>query len=413
MTNTPLATAWLERKRSDLTNSGNKRMIVPGTHRFLMMERVVYGQAAAPALKEEASRLERRRVFIVTNKSLSQSKLLGSFSTALQDRYAGCFSGVTAHGPRQCVIEGAEAARAAGADLLVAIGGGSAIDAAKVMQLCLRHEIRDPAGLTAYAGRGRGEPSTRPPDADRWTRVIAVPTTLSAAEFTWFGGASDPARGVKEAFANPMMIPQVVIMDPQMTTETPMHLLLTTGMKAVDHAAERLASLKSNPYNDAVSAVALRLLSAGLKAIHRDPSNIDARAQVQYGAFMSMCGSAAGVPVGVGHAIGHSLGAHCGVPHGETSCTLLPSVMRWNIVNNPARQALIAEALHGRNGDAAAALAELITGLGLPTRLRDVGVKRNDFAAIAEKTMGDVLIESNARQVRTARDVEEILEMAW
>ena len=388
-------------------------MVVPGTHRFLMMDRVVYGQPAATALKEEVSRLERCRVFIVTNGSLSKSKLLESFATALQDGYAGCFSGVTAHGPRQCVIDGAEAARAAGADLLVAIGGGSVIDAAKVMQLCLRHEIRDSAGLTAYTGRGRGEPSTRPSDADRWIRIVAVPTTLSAAEFTWFGGASDPARGVKEAFANPMMIPQVVIMDPQMTTETPLHLLLTTGMKAVDHAAERLASLKSNPYNDAVSALALRQLSAGLKAIHRDPSNIEARALVQYGAFMSMCGSAAGVPVGVGHAIGHSLGAHCGVPHGETSCTLLPSVMRWNIASNPARQALIAEALGERNGDAASALAELVAGLGLPTRLRDVGVKREDFAAIAEKTMGDGLIKGNARQVRTARDIEEILEMAW
>ena len=388
-------------------------MIVPGIHRFLMMDRVVYGQPAAAALKAETDRLERARVFIVTNKSLARSNLLGGFASVLGARYAGCFSGVTAHGPRQCVIDGAEAARAAGADLLVAIGGGSVIDATKVMQLCLRHEIRDAAGLGAYIGRGRGEPSTRPADADRWIRVIAVPTTLSAAEFTWFGGASDPARGVKEAFSNPMMIPQVVIMDPQMTTETPMHLLLTTGMKAIDHAAERLASLKSNPYNDAVSALALRELSAGLKAVQRDPSRLEARARVQYGAFMSMCGSAAGVPVGLGHAIGHALGAHCGVPHGETSCTLLPSVMRWNSTSNPERQALIAEALDRRDGDAGRALADLVAGLGLPGRLQDVGVRRDDFPAIAEKAMGDILIKSNPRPVKTPRDIEEVLKMAW
>jgi len=380
-------------------------MIVPGIHRFLMMERVVYGQPAATALKAEVDRLERARVFVITNRSLAKSDLLDGFASTLGDRYAGCFSGVTAHGPRQCVVDGAEAARAAGADLLVAIGGGSVIDAAKV--------IRDAAGLSAYTGRGRGEPSTRPADADRWIRIIAVPTTLSAAEFTWFGGASDPVRGVKEAFANPMMIPQVVIMDPQMTSETPMHLLLTTGMKAVDHAAERLASLKSNPYNDAVSALALRELSAGLKAAHRDPSSLEARARVQYGAFMSMCGSAAGVPVGVGHAIGHALGAHCGVPHGETSCTLLPSVMRWNLPSNPERQVLIAAALGGKDGDAARALAELVTGLGLPARLQDVGVRRDAFPAIAEKAMGDILIASNPRPVTTPRDIEKILEMAW
>ena len=388
-------------------------MVVPGIHRFLMMERVVYGQPAATALKAEVDRLERARAFIVTNRSLVKSDLLAGFASALGDRYAGCFSGVTAHGPRQCVVEGAAAARAAGADLLVAVGGGSVIDAAKVMQLCLRHEIRAAADLTAYTGRGRGEPSTRPADADRWIRIIAVPTTLSAAEFTWFGGASDPERGVKEAFSNPMMMPQVVIMDSRMTTETPMHLLLTTGMKAVDHATERLASLKSNPYNDAVSALALRELFSGLKAVHRDPSSLEARAQVQYGAFMSMCGSAAGVPVGVGHAIGHALGAHCGVPHGETSCTLLPSVMRWNLPSNPERQVLIAVALGGKDGDAAQALAELVTGLGLPARLQDVGVRRDAFPAIAEKAMGDILIASNPRPVTTPRDIEKILEMAW
>ncbi len=243
--------------------------------------------------------------------------------------------------------------------------------------------------------------------------MIAIPTTLSAAEFTWWGGASDPERAVKESFANPLMIPQVVILDPAMTAETPPHLLLTTGMKAVDHAAERLASLNSNPYNDAISSLALRLLSAGLSLAHRDPTDLGARCDLQYAAFMSMCGSSAGVAVGLGHAIGHALGAHCAVPHGETSCTLLPSVMRWNAGANPARQALIAEALGARDGNACKALAALIAELGLPTRLRDVGVPRDAFPAIAQKALGDVLTKNNPRPVRFPGDIEEVLEMAW
>jgi maleylacetate reductase len=214
------------------------------------------------------------------------------------------------------------------------------------------------------------------------------------------------------------MIPQVVIMDPAMIAATPMHLLLTTGMKAVDHAAERLASLSSNPYNDAVSSLALRVLSAGLRAAHRDPSDLEARGNLQYGAFMSMCGSSAGVAVGLGHAIGHALGAHCAVPHGETSCTLLPSVMRWNAKANPARQALIAEALGAesrgaKDGDAAGALARLIAALGLPARLRDVGVSRDTFPAIAQKAMGDILTKNNPRPVRSPGDIEEVLDLAW
>jgi maleylacetate reductase len=166
-------------------------------------------------------------------------------------------------------------------------------------------------------------------------------------------------------------------------------------MKAVDHAAERLASLKSNPYNDAVSSLALRLLSSGLRTAHRDPADGEARSQLQYGAFMSMCGAAAGAPVGISHAIGHALGGHCAVPHGETSCVMLPAVMQWNQPSNPDRQSMIA--------------AEL----GLPRTLRDVGVSRTDFRTIARKAFGDILVKSNPRPVQAISDIEEILELAW
>src|SRR5262249_26990484 len=152
---------------------------------------------------------------------------------------------------------------------------------------------------------------------------------------------SDPERGVKESFSNSMMIPQVVIMDPQMTLQTPGRLLMTTGMKAVDHAAERLASLESSPYNDAVSGLALGTLARSRRAVHADPTDIGARGDLQYGAFLSMCGGAAGGMVGIGHAIGHALGAHCAVPHGETSCVMLPAVMNWNRSENADRQRLI------------------------------------------------------------------------
>jgi len=387
-------------------------MIPAGLHRFPLVEHIVHGQPAAEAVREEIARLQRSRVFLITTASVARDALLAGIGEALGSRLVGTFAGVTARGPRQCVIDGAAAARAAGADILVAVGGGSVIDAAKVMQLCLRHDLVRAEQLSAHVG-GRAEPATRPTDAERWLRVIAVPTTLSAAEFTWWGGAYDPTRGVKEAFSNAMMMPQAIVLDPAMTLETPTHMLLGTGMKAVDHAAERLASLSGNPYNDAVSSLALRLLAAGLRKVLGDSSDIAARAEIQYGAFLSMCGGWAGATVGLGHAIGHALGAHCGVPHGETSCVLLPSVMRWNVAVNAHRQQLIAEALGRRDGDAAAALADLIGALSLPTRLRDVGVERAAFGAIVKKTMADPLTKNNPRRISGPSDVEDVLEMAW
>jgi maleylacetate reductase len=297
--------------------------------------------------------------------------------------------------------------------LLVAVGGGSVIDATKVMQLCIRHSVRDPAALSKFVTKQRGDPSTRPPDADLWIRSIAIPTTLSAAEFTWFGGASDPTRGVKEAFSNSMMIPQVVIMDPRMTMQTPARLLLTTGMKAVDHAAERLASLTSSPFNEVVSGLALRTLTSCLRAFHADPADLNARAGLQYAAFLSMCGAAAGGTVGLSHAIGHALGAHCGVPHGETSCVALPAVMRWNRSSNAPQQQLISDAMGVPEQAAASALADLVKQLGLPQSLRDVGVARDAIPLIAAKAFGDILIKTNPRAVNSVSDIQEVLETAF
>lgn len=388
-------------------------MLMQGTHRFYMTEKVVHGIPAADVLKAEVNRLGKSRIFLITNKSVAAGPNLSEIRRSLGDLLAGQYAGVTAHAPRQCVVEGAEAARAAGADLLVAVGGGSVIDATKVMQLCIRHSVRDPAALSEYVTKRRGDPSTRPQDADLWIRSIAIPTTLSAAEFTWFGGASDPARGVKQSFSNSMMIPQVVIMDPRMTMQTPARLLLTTGMKAVDHAAERLASLTSSPFNEAISALALRTLASCLRAFHTDSADLDARAGLQYGAFLSMCGAAAGGTVGLSHAIGHALGAHCGVPHGETSCVALPPVMRWNRSSNAPKQQLISDAMGVPSQDAAWALADLVKQLGLPQSLRDVGVPRDAIPSIAAKAFGDILAKTNPRVVNSASDIQEILEAAF
>ena len=143
-------------------------MPMTGMHRFYMMEKIIRGKPAAAALLAELDRLRKSKVFLITNRSLAGSPKLTEIIEFLGSCYAGQYAGVTAHGPRACVIEGADAARAAGADLPVAIGGGSVIDATKIMQLCLRHSIRHAAALDEFSGRSRSDPSTRPSDADEY-----------------------------------------------------------------------------------------------------------------------------------------------------------------------------------------------------------------------------------------------------
>jgi alcohol dehydrogenase class IV len=131
------------------------------------------------------------------------------------------------------------------------------------------------------------------------------------------------------------------------------------------------------------------LLGRGLSGVKADPLDLDARLEAQLGAWMSMIGSQTGVPKGASHGIGHVLGGTAHVPHGYTSCVMLPHVLRFNLPVNADRQALVSEAL-GRQGEAAAdVVAALIAGLGLPGRLRDVGVEPEQLDRIAASRAGE------------------------
>jgi maleylacetate reductase len=382
-------------------------------YRYSAMERVIFGEAAPLAVAAEVDLLARRRVFVVTSRSVAAGAPFAAIIAALGDRCAGQYADVTAHVPRDCVVAGAAAARAANADLLLAVGGGSAIDATKMMLLCLRYEITKTAALDAHRGLAAVEPSFRSADEASWLRMIAVPTTLSAAEFTWWGGALDTVRQVKEPFGYPLMMPKSVVLDPKITLATPLALFLSSGMKAVDHAAERLASLNSEPFKDAAVMQSLRLLSRGLPRTREQSDDLQARLDCQMGMAIGMMGPATGAGVGASHAIGHALGANNGVAHGITSCVLLPAVMRWNRPANAEKQKLISEAMGRPQDDATTVLEELVERLGLPRRLRDLAIRRDDFPAIADRVLHDRSIRSNPREVTSAEQVMEILELAW
>jgi maleylacetate reductase len=384
-----------------------------GTHRYFQQERVIYGKPAAAAVAEEVQALGARRVFITTTRSLGgENALAAAIARGLGERHAGTYAGITAHSPRDSVIAGAAQARGGDADLLVAVGGGSVIDATKVMQLCLWHGLTKVDALDAHRTRA-GDPSRRPPGMEKAIRMIAVPTTYSAAEFTYFAGVSDTRRNVKESFGHPLFVPQVVVLDPAATASTPLTLLLSTGMKAVDHAVERLSMLEPVPFSDATAGEALQLLGAALPAIKQAPDALEPRLQGQLGMWLSITGAASGVATAASHAIGHTLGGSYGVPHGITSCVTLPAVLRWNAPVNAARQRRVSALLGGPDEPASALVAALVKSLGLPGTLREIGIKREDFRAIAEHTMHDPPVRANPRPIKTADDIVEILELAW
>jgi maleylacetate reductase len=384
--------------------------MLTGVYRYPRADGVRFGTAWEEALPTEVDRIGAQRVFAIVGSSLRAAMPLeGGLREALGGRLAGIFHGIRAHSPREDVARAAVAARDAGADLLVAIGGGSVIDAAKVAQLCLDREVFSATGFDALRGPRAANVAPRP----LAVRVLAVPTTLSGAEFTALAGVSDLARNVKQGYAHPDLAPRAVVLDPRITVHTPAELWLSTGIRAVDHAVEDLCSINSQPLADAASIHALKLLGPGLRRTKQDPGDLDARLDSMIGAWLSLVGTQGGVEKGASHAIGHILGGSAGVPHGFTSCVTLPHVLRWNKSVTAARQKLVSAALGEPEVEAADLVARLIADLGLPNTLRAVKVPREQLREIAELTMHDPWTATNPRKVAGPEDIVEILEMAW
>jgi maleylacetate reductase len=393
--------------------------MIRGTHATPPMERVVYGIPFAEALADEVAKGAdgggSHAVYVLASGTLArETDVIEQVRAALGNRLAGVCAKIGSHTPRVDVVAAANEARAVGADALLTVGGGSVTDAAKMVGLCLGNEVRDPAQLDAFrASVGSDGETVRPPTKPPPLRSIAVPTTLSAGEFISFSGCTDTVRQVKESFAHALMMPRVVILDPAVTVFTPEWLFLSTGIRAVDHAVEDLCSINPQPVSDGTSQHALRLLCRGLRAVKRDPGDLDARLDCQLGAWMSIMGSQNGVAKGASHGIGHVLGGTAGVPHGYTSCVMLPPVLRFNLAETEERQRWVAEAM-GRPGIAAAdAVAELVADLRLPGTLRAVEVRADQLDAIAAESMHDRWVHTNPRKISGPAVVRQILEMAW
>ena len=386
--------------------------MLSGVHRNSRQELVVYGRPALEALTDTTKAFGARRLMITTTHSLGGPNGLATrLAQGLGSHCVGVFDRIGAHSPREGVVAGAQKARALDCDLLIAVGGGSVIDATKVMQLCLWAGLSRTEDLDAY----RVGPGPDRVDAAALTptvRMIAIPTTLSAAEFSPFAGVTDSAHKSKEGYAHPLLAPRAVVLDPAMTLNTPPELWFSTGIKAVDHAVEQLCNPMRAPFADALAADGLRRLSGGLPPTRSAPGDLDARLECQLGMWLAMSGAGAGRGLGASHAIGHTLGGTYGVPHGLTSCVILPAVLAWNAAADSGRQDLIRELMGASAGSASDAVKALCGDLGLPTDLASVGIGPDLFRAIAEHTMHDRGVRSNPRPIRGADDVVEILDLA-
>jgi alcohol dehydrogenase class IV len=376
----------------------------PGNYTYVPIERVSWGVPAAQAVAAEARRLNASRVMIVASGTLSRkTDAISAIASALGASYAGLFDECREHTPLESVIACADAARAQRPDLIVTVGGGTPIDTVKIVQLCLAHDIRSVEALLAIANK----PNTKPSPV----RQIIVPTTLSGGEYSSMGGGTNTARKSKDMYLGPDLCARVVLLDPAITLHTPEWLWLSTAIRAVDHAVEGYCATGTNALVQAGALHALKLFSTSLRQTKKSPGDLDARAQSQMAVWLA-ASSLGRVSMGASHGIGYVLGTVGGVPHGYTSCVMLPAVLRWNEPATSAQQKDIAAALGMPGASASEAVSALLADLGLPRKLSDVGIDASQLGLIAERSLQSPVVKANPRPIRGTEDVLEILSFA-
>jgi len=323
-----------------------------GTHTFLQTTRVHFGADALEKLEVEARSYG--RAFVITGRSLNEKTgLIRLVEALLGGRHAGTFAGIGQHTPGGAVEKAAVAAEMVAVDLLIGVGGGSVIDGTKAVS------------------RELGYP-----------QQVAIPTTLSGAEWANRAGVTDESARRKRGFADPKTVPQVVVLDPGATVFTPEKLWLSTGIRALDHAVEGFLYGGDHPITDVTGLAGARRLMEYLPLSRRGPGDLDVRLELQLASWLAYFGPA-NTPMGLSHELGRRIGASYEVPHGITSCiTLAPSlrVMKKRVRDD--RWHLLYQAL---GGEPAERVSSLVEELGLPGRLREVGVPEEDLEAIAKE----------------------------
>lgn len=355
-------------------------------------ERIISGIGALAQLPEALEHVGAKRALIITGRTLaSKTDLVSQVEATLGHSHVGTFSQCGQHVPTGSVDVACEQTEQCKADVLVVFGGGSPIDTAKMVAF---RQIE--AGAAPIP-------------------QINIPTTLSAGEFTHAAGMTDEQTRVKHIYAHPAIQPRVVIYDPELARPTPRALWMSTGIKALDHAVEGVWWPDCHPYLETLRLSAIADLQVHLGA-SRDPENLQARLACMHAGWKSISGllSAKNVGFRLSHPLGHQIGARWDIPHGVTSCIVLPAVCRFLLPRTEQAQIKIARAMGMAGRPAENAINGFLDTLDVPRRLSDCGAKREEIPLVARAVADELaLLGAPDCDLATAANLTDLLDSMW
>ncbi len=380
------------------------------------------GKGAIDQLRGEVDRTKAKRAFIVCGKSVARNTdLIARVKANLDDAFAGLFEGVQASSPLPSVLEGAAAARQADADLIVAVGGGSAMVTARALIILLAEKGDIHSICTQYPP---GQAPVSPKLMARKIPNILVLTTPSTAMTRAGTAVMDTESQHRLELFDPKTRPAAMIWDDDALLSAPADLYLSTAASAFSGILTGAAAPRTNPVSHADMLHALRLSLESLPLLRTDPNNALARMNLVAASFLSnraldaMRGRAFGIISSLGHVIDT---LYPSISHGDSYSLTTSWGMRFNLEQTSGGLARLAQELGvgaGLPEQEAAKRApdfieEFYRKLGMPVRLRDANVPQQAIGQIAHDAMGDFYLHQNARKVRHQSELEELLTQMW
>ncbi|HWO41837.1 MAG TPA: iron-containing alcohol dehydrogenase [Candidatus Eisenbacteria bacterium] len=378
------------------------------------VERIVSGRGSIAKLPEEVERLGGTRAFLVTSPSVAKTRLLHAVKAALGVKCVAVFEQVKPHSPTVSIETATEQARVHDIDLLISVGGGSAIDTAKGVAALLAEGGPLPRLAVRFTPPDKKEiPPMPAPKAPH----IAIPTTFSGGEYSYSVGISEGGR--KLIVADPKLSPRTVLLDPEAPATAPRRLLAASGMNALAHCVEAVYSTESQPLTEAYCLKAIGLIARYLPRAVEASQDLESMSYVQVAACLSGMGVYSAW-TGIHHAVVHAIGGRYQVPHAEVHALMLPHAMRWNLDAVAQAYTQMAREMGlqaGSDHELAASVPERVfemnRRMGLPLKLRELGVPRDGLRQLATDALADYSMYTNPKPVHAAEQVLELLEQAW
>jgi aldehyde dehydrogenase (NAD+) len=372
--------------------------------------RIIFGENSVDEVEQEVVNLKCKKAFLVTDKGIVDAGLAGRVQKALGKSLVGTYDRCIQDSDVKIVNEAAEIARSKGTDILVSVGGGSVIDTTKGMAIVLKEggKIEEHQGFQHLS---------RPQ-----TPHIAIPTTAgTGSEVTYFAVIKDQANHRKLEYPEDNIIPNIGILDPTMTVGLPRGLTATTGMDAFSHALESIHTNQASPIADAMAIRAIQLIMDYLPQCVENGKDLFARGQMQIAACIAGI-AFTNAQVALVHAIAHMLGALFKVPHGLANSIILPHAVRYNMDVCGDRYVLVARTMgldmkNINDENAGEAVASAITAftkkMGVPQKLREVGVPENRLDEASEVTLTQGPMVFNPKVTSDPKEILGVLKNAW